>query len=75
MIESQQLLIRSFKASDWKDLHDYMSKSSVVDYEPYEAFDEETSKKLPNSEVKTMLFCRYFKGKPNTHWPYLFYPL
>ena len=46
MIESQQLLIRRFKASDWQDLHEYMSKASVVEYEPYEAFDEETSKKV-----------------------------
>tara|TARA_Y100001933_G_C18924421_1_gene532482 strand:- start:488 stop:1021 length:534 start_codon:yes stop_codon:yes gene_type:complete len=35
--------LRPFKASDWKDLHDYLSNPEVVKYEPYSVHSIEES--------------------------------
>lgn len=43
-METERLIIRRFKAGDWQDLYDYLSKEEVVKFEPYEVYDEEGSK-------------------------------
>lgn len=43
-IVSERLIIRKFRAEDWKDMHDYLSDENVVQFEPYETFSEEESK-------------------------------
>jgi RimJ/RimL family protein N-acetyltransferase len=40
-LETERLLIRRFRAEDWKDLHAYLSDAEVVRYEPYGVFSEE----------------------------------
>lgn len=42
--ETERLIIRRFTAEDWRDLHEYLSDESVVEYEPYYPFTEEESK-------------------------------
>lgn len=44
-IETKRLILRRFKASDWKELHDYLSDQNVVKFEPYVARSEEDCKK------------------------------
>ncbi len=44
MIETTRLLIREFRADDWRDLHAYLSDPDVVRYEPYDVFSEEDSR-------------------------------
>lgn len=44
-METERLIIRRFKADDWNDLYEYLSKEEVVKYEPYNTFDEDASKK------------------------------
>ena len=39
------MLIRRFKADDWRDLYEYLSQEEVVRYEPYEAFTQEASQR------------------------------
>ncbi|MFA6940234.1 MAG: GNAT family N-acetyltransferase [Clostridiaceae bacterium] len=43
-IETERLIIRKFKADDWKDIHEYLSVEKVVHFEPYEPFTVEESK-------------------------------
>jgi RimJ/RimL family protein N-acetyltransferase len=38
MMETERLIIRDFKADDWADLYEYLSKEIVVRYEPYGVF-------------------------------------
>ena len=45
IMETERLIIRRFKAEDWQDLYDYLSKEEVVRYEPYGIYTEEESKK------------------------------
>ncbi|MDO5294284.1 MAG: GNAT family N-acetyltransferase [bacterium] len=45
MYETERLLIRRFKADDWEDLYDYLSRENVIRFEPYGVFSEEESKK------------------------------
>ncbi len=44
MLETQRLIIRRFKAGDWRDLHEYLSDPEVVFYEPYCVYTPEESK-------------------------------
>ena len=44
-METKRLIIRRFHPDDWKDLHEYLSQEKTVQYEPYEIFTEEKSKK------------------------------
>lgn len=43
-IKTERLVIRRFKAEDWRDLHQYLSNPNVVKFEPYGVFSEEASK-------------------------------
>ena len=43
-METNRLLLRRFTPDDWKDLFEYLSQDSVVKYEPYDVFTEESSK-------------------------------
>lgn len=45
IMETERLIIRKFIPDDWEDLYDYLSKESVVKYEPYEVYDEDDCKK------------------------------
>lgn len=45
IIETERLIIRRFKAEDWKDLFEYLSEESVVKYEPYDIYNEEACKR------------------------------
>jgi [ribosomal protein S5]-alanine N-acetyltransferase len=44
-METERLVIRKFYPDDWRDLHEYLSQEKVVEYEPYEVFTEDASKK------------------------------
>lgn len=44
ILETERLLLRKFQESDWKDLYEYLSKESVVKYEPYNALTEDECK-------------------------------
>lgn len=43
-IETKRLIIRRFKADDWRDLYEYLSKEEVVAFEPYDVYTEEGAK-------------------------------
>ncbi|WP_174509206.1 GNAT family N-acetyltransferase [Klebsiella oxytoca] len=43
-METERLFLRRFTPNDWQDLHEYLSDSDVVRYEPYEVFTEEETK-------------------------------
>lgn len=43
-LETERLILRRFRAGDWKDLHEYLSDPEVVQYEPYCVFSLEESK-------------------------------
>jgi RimJ/RimL family protein N-acetyltransferase len=45
MIETERLKLRRFVYSDWKDLHEYLSKETVVRFEPYGVLSEDECKK------------------------------
>lgn len=42
--ETDRLIIRKFSPEDWKDLYEYLSQESVVEYEPYDVLSEEECK-------------------------------
>lgn len=44
VMETERLIIRRFRAEDWKDLYNYLSQEDVVRYEPYYVFNEEESR-------------------------------
>lgn len=44
IMETERLIIRRFKAEDWKDLFEYLSQESVVKYEPYDIYNEDASR-------------------------------
>ncbi|WP_410768506.1 GNAT family N-acetyltransferase [Fontibacillus sp. BL9] len=44
MLETDRLIIRTFKGEDWEDLYEYLSQERVVRYEPYGVFTEEECK-------------------------------
>jgi len=45
IFETERLILRRFHVEDWKDLFEYLSKESVVKYEPYHTFTEDESRK------------------------------
>lgn len=65
-IVSERLIIRRFKADDWKDIHEYLSDEKVVYFEPYEPFSEEESKEEAIYRAKDEAFiavCLKESGK------------
>ncbi|MDS0525628.1 GNAT family N-acetyltransferase [Clostridium sp. SHJSY1] len=65
-IKTERLIIRRFKAGDWKDLNEYLSDEKVVYYEPYEPFTEEECKEEANCREKNESFlavCLKESGK------------
>lgn len=42
--QTARLLIRRFRETDWRDLHEYLSDPEVVKFEPYEIFSMEQSR-------------------------------
>ena len=45
MLETERLILRRFRAGDWRDLHEYLSDEAVVRFEPYGVFTEEESRR------------------------------
>ncbi len=45
ILETNRILIRKFKKSDWHDLYEYLSDPEVVRYEPYDIFTQDGAKK------------------------------
>lgn len=45
IIKTNRLTLRPFQATDWQDLHEYLSDPETVRYEPYNPFTEEESKR------------------------------
>ena len=39
-IETARLLIRGFRPDDWRDLHEYLSRPEVLEFEPSDPSDE-----------------------------------
>jgi [ribosomal protein S5]-alanine N-acetyltransferase len=39
MIKTDRLIIRRFRANDWRDLYEYLSDPDVVLYEPYNVYN------------------------------------
>lgn len=44
VMETQRLILRSFRAEDGEDLHAYLSQEEVVRFEPYGVYEEAASK-------------------------------
>lgn len=44
ILETERLILRSFRAEDGEALHAYLSREEVVRFEPYEVYDEASSK-------------------------------
>lgn len=44
VLETQRLILRSFRAEDGDDLHAYLSQEEVVRFEPYGVYDQAASK-------------------------------
>lgn len=42
--ETERLILRRFSPGDWRDLHEYLSQETVVQYEPYDIYTEEMSR-------------------------------
>jgi len=38
-LNTERLILRNFSKNDWKDLYEYLSVPSVVEYEPYDIFN------------------------------------
>ncbi|MDL2225378.1 GNAT family N-acetyltransferase [Eubacteriales bacterium OttesenSCG-928-M02] len=65
-METERLIIRRFKASDWMDMHEYLSNEAVVKYEPYEVFREAQSKREAANRARSREFwavCLKATGK------------
>ena len=43
-MQTERLLLRSFTPGDWRGLYAYLSQPSVVKYEPYDVYSEESAK-------------------------------
>lgn len=43
-IVTERLVIRRFRESDWKDLHEYFSDEKVLEFEPYKPLSEDACK-------------------------------
>lgn len=55
-IETDRLIIRRFKESDWKDLYEYLSDSDVVRFEPYDVYNEKESMQEAVNRAKNPIF-------------------
>lgn len=44
ILETERLFFRKFNKNDWEDLHDYLSRESVCEFEPYYPFSMSESK-------------------------------
>ncbi len=44
ILETQRLFIRKFNEDDWKDMYEYLSDPKVLEFEPYEPFNQEQCK-------------------------------
>lgn len=53
MLETQELVIRGFRPSDWRDLYEYLSDETVVLYEPYGVFSKRRSKAEARKRAKS----------------------
>lgn len=51
-VETERLLVRNFKAEDWKDLKEYISNDDVFKFEPRWDLSNETCKKSVESFSK-----------------------
>ena len=58
-LETERLIIRRFTKDDWKDLHEYLSNEKVVEFEPYQVFDEKGSKEVAISIAGQFFFGQY----------------
>ncbi|WP_193726844.1 GNAT family N-acetyltransferase [Paenibacillus guangzhouensis] len=56
LIESKRLVVRQFKPEDWRDLHEYLSQESVLEYEPGTVSNEEECKSIAKERSKDNLF-------------------
>lgn len=45
IMETERLVIRNFKAEDWRDLYEYLSQKEVLNYEPECESDEDDCRK------------------------------
>lgn len=41
VLETERLILRRFRQSDWRDLFEYLSQPEVVRYEPYDVYSAE----------------------------------
>lgn len=55
-METERLILRRFHEDDWKDLYAYLSKRSVVKYEPYDVFTEEACRQEALNRTKQEAF-------------------
>ena len=56
ILETDRLIIRRFKPTDWEDLHDYLSDKKVIKFEPYDIFTKEESKKSAIFRASSSMF-------------------
>ncbi len=61
---SDRVLLRRFAQEDWKDLHEYLSRNSVVRYEPYIIVLQQQTKKTSflNSKPLQYSYTNGFRG-------------
>ncbi|WLR42049.1 GNAT family protein [Bacillus carboniphilus] len=50
-IKTDRLLIRPFEESDWKEVHEYTSQKSVMEYIPEGVFSEEEAKRFVQTNM------------------------
>lgn len=65
-IITDRLIIRRFEESDWQDLHEYLSDTEVVKFEPYEIYSESQAKEEAIARSKDNSFyavCLKENGK------------
>jgi len=65
ILETERLIIRRFRPTDWEDLHDYLSDERVVKFEPYNCFTEEESKKSAKFRSHSSMFLAVVLKKNN----------
>ncbi|HIZ19981.1 MAG TPA: GNAT family N-acetyltransferase [Firmicutes bacterium] len=66
-LETERLLLRRFRASDWADLYRYLSDDGVVRYEPYETYTEKECRKEAAARARDRSFiavCLKEEGGP-----------
>ena len=55
-IKASRLILRRFRADDWKDLYEYLSDEEVVLFEPYYVYTESECKKEAEGRAKDESF-------------------